>query len=1127
MLIDSQTRVAGLAGGIALLALLYFVAGRLGLLLAIPPGYAAAVWPAAGIGLAALLLYGRRFWPGVVLGSFLVNFSVGLEASAPPVLLQTIAVAVSIAAGAGAQALVGALLVQRFVRRDPGLLELRNMVGLLVLGGPISCLVGSTWGVGVLLAVGLIDTPQYPFSWVTWWVGDSIGVLIFLPLVLTWFAKPRTLWGKRRLAITIPLALTFGAVVLAFVFASRAEQKTLEFDFARSGEIIGDSLDKHIARYLEVVHGIQSYFASTGEVSREQFRTFVERTLDRVPGIHALSWNPRISGAERAGYEAAARRDGFPDFRITERDAGGHLIPAADRSEYVAVYYIEPQAANRDALGYDVYSQPTRRAALDVARDTGEPVATARITLVQETGSQAGILVFVPIYRSGSVPESTAGRRADLLGYAVGVFRLGDVLAAALNGLGVTDLGASLYDESAPDDTSPLAAYGLGHQGSGSLGSSAQIAMRVGGFTYSRNYEVAGRNWRLELKPNSNYLAARRSWAVWGVLAAGLAFTSLLGLFLLALSGRVVLDRRRAEKLAEANASLSEEVTQRVHTERALHAEKERVEVTLHSIGDAVITTSAGGEVEYLNPVAEELTEWSTEEARGQPLTAVFRILNEETREPAIDPVRRCREEGRVIGLANHTVLISRSGREYAIQDSAAPIRDYRDRLLGVVLVFKDVTESRRKEREAVHYATHDTLTGLLNRREFDRRLEQALASSKRYGTRHALCYLDLDQFKIVNDTSGHRAGDALLEHVAQLLSQEVRERDTLARLGGDEFALLLDNCPLGKALEIAESLVASVRDYRFVWNERIFDIGVSIGLAPIGGQAETAETLLSHADVACYAAKDLGRNRVHVYQADTGGSDPRHREVMRVADMRSAIDQERFRLYHQPIWSLGEDPPRVVRHELLLRMLDEKGDLVLPGSFVPVAERFGLMDQIDRWVVRTAFREHGSMFPDKDCPHIAINLSGSLLGDDNLLGFLRAQFSACEVDPGVVCFEIAETAAIRNISAAAQLIHAVRDMGGKFALDDFGSGLSSFAYLKSLPVDYLKIDGNLVRCAADDNNDRAMVEAINQLAHRLGVETVAEYVETPESVQILLDIGVDYAQGSALAKPKPLPRTT
>ncbi|MCB1759942.1 MAG: EAL domain-containing protein [Gammaproteobacteria bacterium] len=1115
------------AGGNLLIALLYFVSGHLSLLLAIPPGYATAVWPGAGIALAALLLYGGRFLPGVILGSFLTNLSPNPELLISIPTLKTASVAFVIALGAGAQALLGAKLVQRFFERDPGLLELRNIVALLVLGGPVSCLLNSTWGVATLVASGLIDLSEYGYSWMTWWVGDSIGVLIFVPIVFIFSGRPREVWIKRRFTVTLPLLLFFSLVVIGFIFASHQEQQAARVAFARNGEAISESLDKQMVRYLEVVHAIQSYFAGSSEVSRKEFRTFVSRTLERVPGIQALSWNPRISAAERPAYEETARRDGFVDFRIWQRDADGNLIPASDRPEYVAVYYIEPYAGNEGALGYDVYSQPERRTAIDVARDNGEAVVTPPITLVQEEASQTGVLVFVPIYRTEAVPATIEERRAGLLGYAVGVFRLGDVLATALDGVSVTDLLIQLSDNTDEENPEQLAYARLDDHGKVKTVSAAGPAASQNNLHYLRHHEVAGRVWQLRVTADNNYLTARRSWTGWWVLSGGLSFAGLFGLFLLALTGRWLIDERRAEELAISNINLTDQVAKRIRTEKALHAEKERAEVTLHSIGDAVITTDANGDIEYLNPVAENLTEWSADEARGRPLKAVFRIVNEETREPVIDPVQRCCNEGRVIGLANHTVLISRTGREYAIQDSAAPIRDYKDKLTGVVLVFNDVSESRRMAREAAHHATHDTLTGLVNRREFDRRLEQALASSKQYGTRHAICYLDLDQFKIVNDTCGHRAGDELLKHISHLLANEVRERDTLARLGGDEFGLLLDNCPIEKAFEIAETLVSSVRDYRFVWDEQPFDIGVSIGVVAIAGQVETAEVLLSHADVACYAAKDLGRNRVHVYQPDFSGADPHHREILRLSDMRSAIEQNRFRLYGQPIFSLEDETPKMQWCEVLLRMIDQDNNLVLPGSFVPVAERFDHMDQIDRWVIRTVFRDYKKLFPDESQANLAINLSGNLLGDDKLLPFLREQFDTHEIDPERVCFEVTETAAIRNISAATQLINAIREIGGKFALDDFGSGLSSFAYLKSLPVNYIKIDGKLVRRIAEESGDRAMVEAVNQLAHRMGMQTVAEYVETPECIQVLREIGVDYAQGFALAKPDALPLAT
>ncbi|MER2545305.1 MAG: EAL domain-containing protein [Candidatus Accumulibacter phosphatis] len=578
-------------------------------------------------------------------------------------------------------------------------------------------------------------------------------------------------------------------------------------------------------------------------------------------------------------------------------------------------------------------------------------------------------------------------------------------------------------------------------------------------------------------------------------------------------------DGEARHKVRTVGADL--DITERKLAEQLLLQEKERAQVTLHSIGDAVITTDANGMVEYLNPIAEKLTGWPVEDAAGQPLARVFCIANEETGELVSDPVARCIQEGRIIGLANHTCLLSRSGQEYAIQDSAAPIRAPTGEVFGAVLVFSDITETRQLTRQITHEATHDTLTGLVNRREFEKRLDRALASAKQYGAHHALCYLDLDQFKIVNDTAGHAAGDELLKQIKGVLTRVFRERDTLARLGGDEFGLLLDNCPLEKACKIAEDLVAAIHDYRFAWAGRSFQIGVSIGLAPITASVENTAQLLSQADVACYTAKERGRNQVHVYQTEDSESAQRHGEILRAAGLWDALEQERFCLYCQPIVSLTGDGDTSTHFELLLRMRDDDGKLVAPAAFIPAAERYGLMGAIDRWVIRTAFR-HYSETLSTSAAEMSINLSGNSLNDHTLLDFVLAQFSEFSLPPGRVCFEITETAAIYNLSQAIEFMAAIKQHGGRLALDDFGSGLSSFRYLKTLPVDYLKIDGSFVSNMVEDSIDHAMVAAINQVGHLMGIQTIAEHVHSQAIVEQLRTLGVDYVQGYAVGRPLP-----
>jgi diguanylate cyclase (GGDEF)-like protein/PAS domain S-box-containing protein len=587
-------------------------------------------------------------------------------------------------------------------------------------------------------------------------------------------------------------------------------------------------------------------------------------------------------------------------------------------------------------------------------------------------------------------------------------------------------------------------------------------------------------------------------------------------------------ESRRKRVFSEEEISLCQAIAQQaaIAMENAslfeqLQEEKERAEVTLHSIGDAVITADIHARVQYLNPVAENLTGWTIEQAAGRPLVEVFRIIEEGSRQPAVSPVERCLQQGGVVGLANHSVLISQDGREFAIDDSAAPIRNRMGEMIGAVLVFHDVTEERRLSQQIAHDAIHDTLTGLVNRREFEKRLERALINTKEQKISHILCYLDLDQFKIVNDTAGHAAGDELLRQISRLLSGFFRQRDTLARLGGDEFGLLLENCQLDQALVIANEMKAKIRDYPFVWAGHGFHVGVSIGVVPITADKESISQLLSQADVACYSAKDLGRDRVYVYHAQDGEPTEQHREILQAARMRDAMFQNRFRLFCQPIVQVAGTQPALRQYEVLLRMADSSGHIVLPGALIPSAERYGLMHTIDQWVIRetlSTLAEH-----DIEQMLININISGNSLDDETLPQYVLQQLDEFSIPPEHICFEITETAAIHHLSKAQQFIHTFKERGGRIALDDFGSGFSSFRYLKSLSVDYIKIDGSFVSDMLSNPGDLLMVEAITRIAHTLGIKVIAEHASSVETIDRLREIGVDNAQGFGIGLPVPV----
>ena len=595
--------------------------------------------------------------------------------------------------------------------------------------------------------------------------------------------------------------------------------------------------------------------------------------------------------------------------------------------------------------------------------------------------------------------------------------------------------------------------------------------------------------------------------------------------------------------------SLQRSAAERDEAVANLFAEKERAQVTLQSIGDGVITTDCAGCIDYLNPVAEALTGWRTEEARGKPLAEVFNVINSTTGIAIPSLVTKTTGEGRIEALGRDSVLIDRDGTEHAVEDSAAPIRSREHAVVGTVVVFRDVSHSRNLARQLSHQASHDPLTGLVNRREFERRLQLTLDHSTTQARQHALLFLDLDRFKIVNDTCGHNAGDELLRQVTAMLAPLLRDSDTLARVGGDEFAALLENCTPVSAARIADKMCKTVCEFRFAWRDQVFPIGVSIGLVNFSNNALAMEELLAAADSACYRAKDEGRNRVHQFRTDEPGPLLLNGENVWRSRIQKALDTNSFLLLSQEIRTLGAVGRALPCYEILLRMTDDAGAQVLPATFIPAAERYGLMPGIDRWMVRHAFAHHATLHTVPDAAGgghaspaspatagnvasarkggrsiCAVNISASALNDPLFIVFLNDLFAEFSLPHDCICFEIAETTAIAHLSKAMSFIDTMKPLGCLFALDDFGSGMSSFAYLAHLRVDYLRIDGAFIMNMANDPIDRAKVEAINHIGHAMGIRTIAKHVEDQDTLDKLRAIRVDQAQGNAIAAAVLLP---
>ncbi len=576
---------------------------------------------------------------------------------------------------------------------------------------------------------------------------------------------------------------------------------------------------------------------------------------------------------------------------------------------------------------------------------------------------------------------------------------------------------------------------------------------------------------------------------------------------------------RRGERMAKALRETQEQA----------YVAQARSHVTLASIADAVLCTNLAKQVTYMNGAAEQLTGWSAAEAEQQPLTTVLRIAPESNMFTITSEIARILSGEQRTGSATGSLLQRRDGSTVPIHEHAAPIRDSRGEVMGIVFILRDITQERAFATQLHHQATHDALTGLANRREFERQLRLAIDDRQRTGNDHALLYLDLDQFKVINDTCGHAAGDELICQVSSAVRQRLRSGDLLARLGGDEFGVLLAHCAPPAALSLAESIRRRISEQRFLWKGKIFAVNASIGVLSLAESLPTVDDALSAADQACYLAKDNGRNRVQMYRPDDQEMRARHGEMQWVEKINAALELDRFALFVQEIRPLANPNSRggggeSSHFEILIRMVDADGGLISPMAFIPAAERYGLMPRIDRWVIANACKTLAELRARyRAMPTCMINLSGGSVTDPGIVDFVHGNLVQYALPGLSVGFEMTETAAIANLARASELMSRLKEIGCPMSLDDFGSGMSSFAYLRSLPIDYLKIDGEFVKDMATDAVDYAVVEALHHIGRVMGIKTVAESVENEAILAALMLVGVDFAQGFHLGRPMPM----
>lgn len=580
---------------------------------------------------------------------------------------------------------------------------------------------------------------------------------------------------------------------------------------------------------------------------------------------------------------------------------------------------------------------------------------------------------------------------------------------------------------------------------------------------------------------------------------------------------------RSIEVLNDNNETLIIEAFVDVTTIRKAEDEIKRLNelntLLVNSTGEGIFSMDNDLKCTFINKAACDMLGYQPEDIVGQGIEIFFSNSEDSGSHALRDP-----ENGNFIhssGIKHiDATFTDRSGQPLPVQYLCSPIHKDME-TQGAVIVFRDVSEARLTAKKLDYMATHDMLTGLLNRYAFEVKLSHLLEEREISSASHILCYIDLDQFKIINDSSGHAAGDALLKQVGNIIYQKIRKSDALSRLGGDEFGVLLIDCQLNKAIDIMTSILNEIIDFRFPWDEKIFTVGASIGLVELQDSMKDVSSAMQAADSACYIAKKNGRRRIHIYVHNDDNIKQQQFDLTWVNRIKESLQTSSFSLWQQPIVAIdaGNDKQHL---EILIRMHNENNELVLPGSFIPTAERYNLMTEIDKWVI-TETIQHLSVARLENIEHWCINISGQSISDDLFISFIHDAFNDYRHLTRYVCFEITETAAISNLSKASRFMEEIKNMGFTFSLDDFGSGMSSFAYLKNLPVDYLKIDGNFIRNIENDSIDLAMVEAIHRIGKVMGIRTIAEFVENHAIVNILKTIGIDYVQGYAIGKPSPL----
>ena len=1070
----------------ALIAFAYVLSGYLALrVLAIAPGYVAPLFPPAGIAVAALLIGGWRLLPGIWVGSLCINIIAGFETGLEGIRWLT---PLAIATGASLQATLAVWLVRRWVGFPNPLDTARDIVRFLLLAGPVACVVNPSISIPMLVADGTVPASESLFSWMNWWAGDALGVLLFAPLVLILFAEPRREWLARRRMVAFPLVFAFVVLSGMIYQIGRWEEGRVESGFLREVTALAGLIENRLHDHLDALRAMERALSVVRTPDQAAFRRLAEPWLTGDRGLQVMGWAPFVSAARRSAFVAEARREIDPDFEVFSRDAEGHVVPVSPHKYSFPIVFAEPLDGNREVIGLDPYSFGPSRAALRRTIRNGASAATEPIRLQQETADQRAVVVYQAVRAPGdgfTVPA--------LLGMTYLAMRMDDTVSVAMGRSDIAQIDVCLCD----------VADGVGARLFGKLGcESARLV--PGGLWWRKQFDFAGRSWELKFTAAPGYVASQRGWVAWGALVVNLLSVGLLGAFLLLTSGRT---RRIEEMVSQRTAELAAS-SAHLHQQQMALAQAQKIA----QLGSWELDVDSGA-----HRWSAQLFSLLNQPAGATPsIDTIMACLHAEDRPTLADALICLRDAPATVAFDGRLLCPPEAERIGHFHMESEYIAGQGVRVRGTV---QDVTQARKAEAHIQYLAHFDPLTRLPNRSFWMERVRAQIQTARRHKEAFAVLFLDLDQFKTVNDSLGHPVGDRLLTEVGARLQGVLREEDVLARLGGDEFVALLTRLPFPEDAAIVAGKMIGALGAPFAVDGHELSVSGSIGIALYPQDAEDVDALLKQADMAMYSAKEAGRNTYRFFQHRMN-EQAQQRLVMETA-LRRAVERDELMLHYQPQVRAGDAV--IIGYEALLRWHNPTLGDVSPAQFIPVAEASGLILPIGAWVLRQACVQQVRWAQaGHRALRVAINISALQFRHHAFEDTLASLLEETRADPACIELEITESALMQAGEEMVSRLHGLRRMGFTLALDDFGTGYSSLAYLKRFPIHRLKIDRSFVKDLPDDAEDCAISTATLSLARDLGMEVVAEGVETDAQRDFLLAGGCHVLQGYLFGKPQP-----